>query len=64
VHRDVLAVPVGALLALAQGGYAVAVESRGTRTLIAVTPGIFDGSLVEVTSSGLRPGMRVEVPSS
>jgi hypothetical protein len=64
VHHDVLAVPVGALLALAQGGYAVAVESRGTRTVIAVTPGIFDGSLVEVSSSGLRPGMRVEVPSS
>jgi peptidoglycan hydrolase-like protein with peptidoglycan-binding domain len=64
IHRDVLAVPVGALLALAQGGYAVAVESGGTRTLIAVTPGIFDGSRVQVSSSGLRPGMRVEVPSS
>jgi hypothetical protein len=63
VHRDVLAVPVGALLALSQGGYAVAVEDNGTRTLIAVTPGIFDGNRVEVNSSRLRPGMRVEVPS-
>jgi hypothetical protein len=64
VHRNVLAVPVGALLALAQGGYAVAVEDHGTRTLIAVTPGVFDGSLVEIGSSRLQAGMRVEVPSS
>jgi Putative peptidoglycan binding domain len=64
VHRNVLAVPVGALLALANGGYAVAVEDHGTRSLIAVAPGIFDGNRVEVSSSRLRPGMRVEVPSS
>jgi peptidoglycan hydrolase-like protein with peptidoglycan-binding domain len=64
VRHHVLAVPIAALLALAQGGYAVAVEHHGTRTLIAVTPGVFDGGRVQVTSSQLRPGMRVEVPSS
>jgi hypothetical protein len=64
VHRNVLAVPIGALLALANGGYAVAVDEQGTRTLIEVTPGIFDGNLVEVSSSRLQPGMRVEVASS
>jgi peptidoglycan hydrolase-like protein with peptidoglycan-binding domain len=64
VRHHVLAVPIGALLALAQGGYAVAVEDHGTRTLLAVTPGVFDGGRVQVTSSQLRPGMRVEVPSS
>lgn len=64
VHRDVLAVPIGALLALAEGGYAVAVVDGSTRTLIPVTPGIFDGSQVEVSSSRLQPGMRVEVASS
>jgi multidrug efflux pump subunit AcrA (membrane-fusion protein) len=64
VHRNVLAVPIGALLAPADGGYAVAVEDHGTRTLIAVTPGVFDGGRVEVASSRLQPGMRVEVPSS
>ena len=64
VRRNVLAVPVGALLALAGGGYAVAVEEGGTRTLIAVTPGIFDGNRVAVSSSRLQPGMRVEVASS
>ena len=64
VRRNVLAVPINALLALANGGYGVAVEDQGTRTLIAVTPGIFDGNQVEVSSSRLHPGMRVEVPSS
>jgi multidrug efflux pump subunit AcrA (membrane-fusion protein) len=64
VHRNVLAVPIGALLALANGGYAVAVDEGSTRTLIAVTPGIFDGNRVEVGSSRLQPGMRVEVASS
>ena len=30
VHRNVLAVPIGALLALANGGYGVAVDEQGT----------------------------------
>jgi peptidoglycan hydrolase-like protein with peptidoglycan-binding domain len=64
VRHRVLAVPIAALLALAQGGYAVAVEARGTRTLVEVRPGVFDGGRVQVTSSQLRPGMRVEVPHS
>ena len=64
VHRHVLAVPIGALLALANGGYAVAVDQGATRTLVAVTPGVFDGNRVEVASSRLQPGMRVEVASS
>ncbi len=64
VRHDVLAVPIGSLLALATGGYAVAVEDHGTGTLIAVTPGVFDGGRVQVTSSRLRPGMRVQVPAS
>ena len=64
VRHDVLAVPIGSLLALSTGGYAVAVEDHGTRTLIAVTPGVFDGGRVQVTSSRLRPGMRVQVPAS
>lgn len=63
VHRNVLAVPITALLALASGGYAVTVDERG-RTLVPVTPGIFNGNLVEVSSSRLQPGMRVEVASS
>lgn len=64
VHRDVLAVPITGLVALADGGYALAVDDGASRTLIAVTPGIFNGNLVEVRSPRLRAGMRVEVPSS
>jgi len=64
VHHGVLGVPIAALLALAGAGYAVAVDEGGTRTLIPVTPGIFGGNLVEVSSPRLRPGMRVEVSSS
>jgi peptidoglycan hydrolase-like protein with peptidoglycan-binding domain len=64
VRRGVLAVPVQALIALASGGYAVAVDAAGARTLIAVQPGIFDGERVQITSSRLRSGMRVEVPST
>jgi peptidoglycan hydrolase-like protein with peptidoglycan-binding domain len=64
IHRGVLAVPVGALLALAEGGYAVAVYDHGTRTLIGVRTGVFDGGRVEVSGPGLEAGMRVQVPGS
>jgi peptidoglycan hydrolase-like protein with peptidoglycan-binding domain len=64
IHRGVLAVPVGALLALAEGGYAVAVYDHGIRTLIGVRTGVFDGGRVEVSGRGLEAGMRVEVPGS
>ncbi|MEU8761784.1 peptidoglycan-binding domain-containing protein [Streptomyces sp. NPDC048659] len=56
---DVLAVPVPALLALAEGGYAV--ETPEGR-LVPVTLGVFAQGRVEVAGAGLREGMRVEVP--
>lgn len=60
---DVLAVPVTALLALAEGGYAVeVVATDGTITLVGVEPGLFSDGFVEVTSSGLEAGMQVIVP--
>jgi hypothetical protein len=64
--RDVLAVPVTALLARSPGGYVVEVAgSHGTRRYVPVTPGIFDDSsgLVQV-SGALTPGQRVVVASS
>ena len=52
-----------ALLALAEGGYAVeVVDAQGTTTLVAVDPGLFADGFVEVTSTGLEPGMVVLVP--
>ena len=62
--RDVLAVPISALVALAGGGYAVEVSGGGTVHLIAVQTGLFSQTLVQVSGAGLTPGTRVEVPSS
>ncbi len=64
--KNVLAVPVGALLARASGGYAVEVVGAGnTRRLVPVRTGLFDDAdgLVQV-SGALRPGQRVVVPAS
>jgi multidrug efflux pump subunit AcrA (membrane-fusion protein) len=64
--HDVLAVPVGALLAQGSGGYDVEVVGPGnTRTYVPVTPGIFDDAngLVQVTGA-LTPGQRVVVAAS
>ncbi|MFD7656478.1 peptidoglycan-binding protein [Actinosynnema sp. NPDC059797] len=57
---NVLAVPVTALLALDEGGYALQVVSDdgGTR-LVGVRTGMFAGGLVEVVGDGLVEGTRV-----
>jgi multidrug efflux pump subunit AcrA (membrane-fusion protein) len=60
----VLAVPVTALVALAEGGYAVEVSDPATNAtqLVKVTTGLFAGGQVEVTGAGLHEGQRVVVP--
>jgi hypothetical protein len=65
--RDVLAVPVFALLAQSGGGYAVeVVNPDGTHHLVPVSPGLFDDAtgLVQVSGSGLSAGQHVVVPAS
>jgi hypothetical protein len=65
--RNVLAVPVNALLALAGGGYAVEVaEPAGTHQLVAVSVGLIDDAdgFVEVSGSGLAAGQHVVVPAA
>jgi hypothetical protein len=62
--RNVLAVPVNALLALAGGGYGVDVVTGSTSHLTGVTTGIDTGTLVQVSGPGITAGTRVEVPSS
>jgi peptidoglycan hydrolase-like protein with peptidoglycan-binding domain len=62
VREGVLAVPVNALLALAEGGYAVEVERQGRRELVGVETGLFADGQVEVESAGLKAGDRVVVP--
>jgi hypothetical protein len=64
--RDVLVVPVNALLALAGGGYAVEVAGvGGARHLDAVRLGLFDDAdgLVQVSGQALKAGQRVVVPA-
>ncbi|WP_128382457.1 peptidoglycan-binding protein [Streptomyces cavernae] len=55
--KGVLAVPVGALLALREGGYAVRLS--GGR-LVPVDTGMFAGGLVEISGQGVSEGMKVE----
>lgn len=59
VRRDVLTVPVTALVALAEGGFAV---RREDGSLVAVSPGLYADGRVEITR-GLAEGDRVVVPS-
>jgi peptidoglycan hydrolase-like protein with peptidoglycan-binding domain len=61
---NVLAVPVGALLALAGGGYGVDVVTGKTSHLTGVTTGLYSDTLVQVSGSGITAGTLVEVPSS
>jgi hypothetical protein len=64
--QNVLAVPVGALLALADGGYAVEeVTPSGFHHLVAVSVGLFDDSagLVQISGQGLAAGQRLVVPA-
>jgi hypothetical protein len=65
--RNVLVVPVDALLALSGGGYAVEVAGGdGIHQLVPVSLGIFDDAdgLVQVSGPGLSAGRRVVVPAA
>lgn len=59
VRKGVLSVPVEALLALREGGYAVEVLDDAGRRLVAVEVGLFAEGRVEVSGEGLREGLRV-----
>nr|WP_306325234.1 peptidoglycan-binding protein [Streptomyces venezuelae] len=63
-RRDVLTVPVNALLALPGGGFGVQVVENGTARDLAVELGMFGQGRVEVSGDGLREGMKVGVPSA
>ncbi|MFC5724536.1 hypothetical protein ACFP1Z_30715 [Streptomyces gamaensis] len=59
-RRGVLAVPVGALTALREGGYAVQLPDR---SLVAVKTGMFARGMVEISGRGVQEGTRVVTSS-
>ncbi len=61
--RGVVAVPVTALVALQEGGYAVEVDAGdGTIRLVGVEVGFYADGMVEITSASLAVGDQVVVP--
>lgn len=61
-REGVLTVPVAALLALSEGGYAVELVDGEETTLLAVETGLFAGGRVEVAGDGIAEGDRVVIP--
>jgi hypothetical protein len=62
-RRNVLAVPVAALIARSGGGYAVrVVRAAGTTASVPVQPGLFADGYVEIADGGVHEGDRVRVP--
>jgi phosphoribosylcarboxyaminoimidazole (NCAIR) mutase len=59
-HKNVLAVPVEALVSLNEGGYAVQLP---TGALIAVETDLFADGMVEIRGEGLEDGENVVVAS-
>ena len=59
---DVLAVPVSALIALSEGGYAIEVDSGSGFRLVAAEPGFFADGLVEIDAAGAEVGDQVALP--
>ncbi|MDX3356528.1 peptidoglycan-binding protein [Streptomyces sp. ME01-24h] len=59
-RKGVLAVPVTALLALSEGGYAL---QRPDSTLVPVETGVFADGMVEVSGAGVSEGMTVVTAS-
>jgi peptidoglycan hydrolase-like protein with peptidoglycan-binding domain len=60
--QNVLAVPVAALVALAEGGYGVQVVEGSTARYVAVKTGMFAGGQVEISGTGIAAGTVVGVP--
>ena len=59
-RENVLTVPIGALMALHEGGYAV--QLPGGR-LVAVRTGMFSKGLVEISGTGIDAGTKVVTTS-
>lgn len=61
-RKDVLAVPVTALLALQEGGFGLEVVKGGRSTYVPVETGLFADGKVEVSGDGIARGTVVGMP--
>ncbi|MFC4008085.1 efflux RND transporter periplasmic adaptor subunit [Nonomuraea purpurea] len=61
-RKNVLTVPVAALVALQEGGFGLEAIEGGKSRYVAVKTGLFAGGRVEVTGDGLTEGMTVGMP--
>jgi peptidoglycan hydrolase-like protein with peptidoglycan-binding domain len=61
VRKQVLSVPLTALIAIGGERFAVYVREGSARRQVVVKPGLAAAGYVEVEGEGLRPGMTVEV---
>ena len=57
-----LSVPIAALLARPEGGFALEVVAGGMSSVVPVKTGLFAAGRVEVSGDGIAEGMRVGVP--
>jgi peptidoglycan hydrolase-like protein with peptidoglycan-binding domain len=61
-RKGVLSVPIAALLARPEGGFALQVVRDGVSALLAVKTGLFASGRVEISGDGIAEGLRVGVP--
>lgn len=61
-RNDVLSVPIAALLARPEGGFAVELVDDGRTRRVAVDTGLFAAGRVEVSGDGIAQGLKVSVP--
>lgn len=61
-RKNVLTVPIAALVALQEGGYGVEVVEGGKSRYVGVKTGLFSGGRVEISGDGLAEGMSVGMP--
>ncbi|MFI5913694.1 peptidoglycan-binding protein [Dactylosporangium sp. NPDC051541] len=60
-RKDVLTVPVNALVALAEGGYGLQIVTDGATRTVAVKTGLFASGRVEVSGADVTAGLTVGV---
>ncbi|MFE9763705.1 efflux RND transporter periplasmic adaptor subunit [Streptomyces sp. NPDC005808] len=62
-RKDVLTVPIAALVVLAEGGFGVEVVRGSTTAYVAVETGLFANGRVEITGEGITEGTKVGMPA-